>query len=348
MSTHKRQRPELEGAAHERTTDVMRAAVAHRIGGPEVVRVETVPRPRPGRGELLIQVHASDVSVADHRLRARDLPGGFAVIGPVVTGVRTPRRPVLGMEVAGVVEEVGSEVTGFGPGDRVVATTGSRLGGHAELTLVRATGAVTHVPDDLSFEDAVALVFGGHTALAFLRRGDVRAGSEVLVNGASGAVGVMAVQLARHLGARVTGVCSGRNVDLVRSLGADHVVDHEVEDVTTLGAEYDVVVECVGNLPFRRARALVRRGGALLVVVGGLADLLGARWNQTRSGLRVVGGSPGATSDDLAALMRLAQEGRIRPVVDRTYDLEDVVEAHRYVDTGRKRGAVVLRIRSET
>ncbi|MBX9245694.1 NAD(P)-dependent alcohol dehydrogenase [Actinotalea ferrariae] len=325
----------------------MRAAVHHRFGGPEVVGVESVPRPVPGPRDLLVRVHASDVSVADHRMRARDLPRGFALVAPFLLGLRAPRRTVLGMEAAGVVEAVGAEVRDYRPGDRVAAATGAYFGGHAEYALVRADQAVTRVPDDMGFEDAVALVFGGATAMAFLRAGRVGPGSEVLVNGASGAVGVMAVQLAKHLGARVTGVCSGRNVELVRSLGADVVVDHEIEDFAARGETYDVVVECVGNASFRRVRPLIRPGGSLLVVVGALGDLLLAPWRRWRSGIRVVGGDLGWRSEDLALLVRLADEATIRPVVDRTYGLDDVVEAHRYVDTGRKRGAVVLRVRDE-
>lgn len=326
-------------------TPTMRAAVAHRFGGPDAVGVEAVPRPRPRAGELLIAVHASDVSIADHRMRSRDLPAGFGLVGPFLLGFRTPRRPVLGMEAAGVVEEVGAGVTAFRPGDRVVAATGALFGGHAQYARLRADGAVTHVPDGMSFEDAVALVFGGQTALPFLRRGGVGPGSRVLVNGASGAVGVMAVQLAKHLGAHATGVCSGRNLELVRSVGADDVVDYEVEDFTTRGETYDAVLECVGNAPFRRARRVLRRGGALLVVVGSLGGLLAAPFQRLGTGIRVVAGDLGASADDLALLMRLADDGVIRPVVDRTYPLEEVVEAHRYVDTGRKRGTVVLRVR---
>lgn len=327
---------------------VMRAAVNRRFGGPDVVQVETVPRPSPAAGELLVRVDATDVSVADHRMRAKDLPPGFGLVGPFLLGLRTPRRHVLGMEVAGRVAAVGAGVTRFRPGDHVVATTGSRFGGHAEYAILTADGPVTHVPEGMTSQDAVALVFGGHTALPFLRRAGVTSGSEVLVNGASGAVGVMAVQLARHLGAsRVTGVCSGRNAELVRSLGADVVVDHETEDFATRGDTYDVVVECVGNAPYRRVRPLLRRGGGLAVVVGSLGALLGARWFAARAGVRVVTGDPGATAETLAELVRLAQDGVIRPVIDRTYELDDVVEAHRYVDTGRKRGAVVLRVRHE-
>lgn len=325
----------------------MRAAVIERWGGPEVVHVAEVPVPAVGRRDVLVRVHATDVSVADHRLRARDLPRGMGALAWPVVGLRGPRRPVLGMEVAGVVVAVGDDVTTFAPGDRVAAATGARFGGHAQYASVPASGVVARVPGTVSLEDAVALVFGGLTAWKFLARADVQAGTEVLVNGASGATGTMAVQLAAHRGARVTAVCSAGNADLVRSLGAADVVDHRTQDVTTLGRRFDVVVDCVGNLTAAVSPRLLRRGGALLLVVADLAGTLGAPLLALRHGLRVVTGDLRTTADDLTALLRLAEAGTLRPVVDRTYLLDDVVAAHRYVDTGRKRGAVVLRVAPE-
>ena len=324
----------------------MRAAVHERYGGPEVVRLTDVPAPALHPGDLLVRAYASDVSVADHRLRARDLPRGMGVLAGPVVGFRRPRRQVLGMEVAGVVAATGPRVTGFRPGDRVVAATGSGFGGHAELVRVPASGVVAHVPDALRLDEAVALVFGGLTAHKFLSRADVRPGTEVLVNGASGAVGTMVVQLAAARGARVTAVCSAPNADLVRSLGATEVVDHLTQDVTALGRRVDVVVDCVGTLPLARARRVLRRGGTLLLVVADLAGTIGAPFARLR-GVRAVTGDLPTSAADLTELLRLAAEGTLRPVVDRTYAFEDVVEAHRYVDTGRKRGAVVLRILPE-
>lgn len=321
----------------------MRAAVYSTFGGPEVVAVRTVPRPEPGPGDVLVRVEVSDVSVADHRLRARDLPRGMGVLAPFILGLR-PRRRVLGMEVAGVVEAVGAAVTSFRPGDRVVATTGFRFGGHAQYAVVTADGPVARVPDGIALADALAVVFGGITAATFLREAGLRPDDAVLVNGASGAVGVMAVQLATHAGARVTGVASGRNAGLVRDLGAEAVVDHETEDVLASGRAYDVVVDCVGNLPLRRARRVLRPGGSLALVVGDLGSLLALPWHRLRRRYRVVGGNLRATADDLTGLLELVVDGALRPVVDRTYDLDEIVDAHRYVDTGRKRGAVLLRV----
>lgn len=322
----------------------MRAAVARRFGGPEVVQVEQVSKPAPKPDELLVRVHASTVSVADHRLRSRDLPDGLGFLIPVSLGVFRPRKRVLGMDVAGVVEAVGADVTGFAPGDEVIAMLGGSFGGHAEYVCVPVSKAIAPKPPSLSMEEAVALVFGGHTALAFLAHVDIVPGTEVLVNGASGAVGSAVVQLAKLRGARVTAVCSGANADLVRSLGADRVIDYTAEDFAATGEVYDVVVDCVGNAPFERVERSIKPGGALLLVVADLKGMRSAGRHSRRSGKLVTLKPAPVTSEDFAGFARLAETGAFRPVIDRTYDLDDIAEAHRYVDTGRKRGNVVLRI----
>jgi NADPH:quinone reductase-like Zn-dependent oxidoreductase len=335
---------QMTDAAAEATAGTMRAAVARRFGGPEVVAVEDVAKPVPGPGEVLVRLHASTVSIADHRIRAKDLPAGLGFLAVAVLGVFRPRKPVLGMEGAGVIEAVGADVTSFSPGDRVIVLRGSAMGCHAEYVTVPADGAIARIADTMSFEDAAALVFGGYTALSFLDQVDLRSGAEVLVNGASGAVGTAVVQLAAHAGARVTGVCSARNADLVRSLGAARVIDYASEDFATGDDRYDVVVECVGNAPFRRVRGILEPGGALLLVVADLRAMLSERGPSWRSRMLVTHtGSAfgGAVMRDLVAK---AESGGIRPVIDRTYALDDIVEAHRYVDSGRKRGSVVVRI----
>ena len=323
----------------------MRAAVARGFGGPEVVQIGEVPKPTPQADEVLVRVHASTVSIADHRTRSRDLPKGLWFLVPLALGVFRPRKPVLGMDVAGVIEAVGDEVTGFAPGDEVIAMLGAAFGGHAEYVCVKpAATAITRKPGNLSMEESVALVFGGHTALAYLDHVALEPGAEVLVNGASGAVGTAAVQLAKLRGARVTAVCSGGNAELVRSLGADRVIDYTVDDFTADGETYDAIVECVGNAPFERVERSIRPGGALLLVVTSLRSMLTASRNRKRTGKLVTFGGVPVTGDDLATIVRLAEAGEFRPVIDRTYDLDEIVEAHRYVDTGRKRGNVVLRI----
>ena len=263
---------------------------------------------------------------------------------PIALGVFRPRRPVLGMDVAGVVEAVGDEVMGFAPGDEVIAMLGGDFGGHAEYARIPQSKAIARKPRNLDMGEAAALVFGGHTALAYLNHVKLGPGSEVLVNGASGAVGTAVVQLAKQRGATVTGVCSAGKADLVRSLGADHVIDRASEDFATSGRTYDVIVECGGDAPFERVEHSLKPGGALLLVITSLGGMLTASRNTRRSG-KTVTFTPGPVShEDLAGLSRLAEEGRIRPVIDRTFDLDDIVEAHRYVDSGAKRGNVVLRI----
>ncbi|GGI44088.1 NADPH:quinone reductase-like Zn-dependent oxidoreductase [Agromyces flavus] len=335
-----------ENATSAPLVSTMRAAVADRFGGPDVVRVGDVPRPQPRPDELLVRVHASTVSIADHRLRSREVPRGLAlVVGPTI-GFFRPRVRVLGMEAAGLVEAVGDDVTRFAPGDEVILMRGSRFGGHAEYVTIAETGEVAHKPANLSFDEAAAVIFGGHTAIRYLDQVEIGPGTEVLVNGASGAVGSAVVQLAAQRGATVTAVTSARNAELVRSLGAARVVDYTREDFAASGSDirYDVVVDCVGNAPFERVAPVIRPGGTLLLVITDLRGMLAAGGQTRRSGIRVDhrGGDFGA--DGMARLAALAESGALRPVIDRTYPLDEVVEAHRYVDIGRKRGSVVVRI----
>jgi NADPH:quinone reductase-like Zn-dependent oxidoreductase len=251
------------------------------------------------------------------------------------------------MDVAGVVSAVGTDVTGFRPGDEVIAMLGAAFGGHAEYTRVRQDGAIARKPRNMTFEDAVTLVFGGLTARGFLDQAHLTPGATVLVNGASGAVGTAAVQLAKHEGAYVTGVCSSSNRQLVASLGADRVIDHTTDDFTAMAATYDVIVDCVGNAPFERVGHLLNPGGALLLVIADLPAVLQAPVRSRRTGLLVTAGAGKPTAEDLAALVAHAEAGSYRAVRDRTYDLADIAEAHRFVDTGRKRGNVVVRVTAD-
>ena len=322
----------------------MKAAVYRQFGPPEAVRVEEMAKPLPGSGEVLVKVHAGTVSAADHRARGRDVPRGLGMLAALSLGIFKPRHSVLGMDIAGVVEAVGANVTKFRPGDAVIAMLGASFGGHAEYACVPEGGAITAKPRNMTFEEAVTLVFGGLTALVFFSRATITPGDRVLVNGASGAVGTAAVQLAKQLGAQVTGVSSAVNAHLVASLGADRVLDYSAGDFTTGDERYDVVMDCVGNLPFERAAASIKPGGALLLVVADLRGIVLAPWRSRASGKLVTAGSVKYTAEDLAFLVRLAERGQYQAVRDRTYDLADVVEAHRFVDAGRKRGNVVLRM----
>jgi NADPH:quinone reductase-like Zn-dependent oxidoreductase len=239
----------------------VKAAVCERYGPPEVVQIREVPTPAPADGEVLIKAVATTVNSGDARVRALRVPRGLSLPMRLRLGVTKPKTPILGFDVAGRVEAVGRAVSGLQPGDRVVASRGFDFGCHAEYVTVAERGAIAEIPESLSHQDAVALCFGGTTALTFFRLGVLAPGETALINGASGAVGTMAVQLAKHLGAEVTAVCSGANAELVKGLGADHVIDYTMEDFTRDGRRYDVITDNHGNAPYARARGSLKPGG---------------------------------------------------------------------------------------
>ncbi len=305
-----------------------------RYGPPEVVEVREVPAPSlRGDGRVLVRVRAAAVTSADGRIRGARFPRGFAPFARLAFGVRRPRRPVLGGVFSGVVEEVGPGVSGLSVGDEVCGMTGTRMGTHAELVVARADRLVVK-PAAVSHVDAAGVLFGGTTALHYLDD-RVRPGHRVLVNGAAGAIGTSAVQLARLAGGRVTGVCSGANADLVRSLGAEEVVDHTATPLTALTGTYDVVLDTVGNVDIARGRALLAPGGVLLLAVADLGQTIRARGD-------VVAGPSPEKPEHFSRLLDLVASGELRVVVSRSLSLDDVAEAHRVVDTGRKVGNIVL------
>ncbi len=322
----------------------MKAVVHERFGAPEVLHAAEVAKPMPKADEVLVRVHASSVTVGDHRARSLNLPRGFGFLGRLVFGFFGPRNPILGYEVSGVIEAVGASVTKFKPGDAVFGTAGFTFGGYAEYVCIKEGGGIAPKPANLSFGEAAALSFGGETALVFLGKARIQPGERVLINGASGGVGSAMVQLAKQQGAEVTGVCSAGNAELVRSLGADHVIDYRSENFAAQGLKYDVIADCVGNAPFARCEPVLNDGGRLLVVVADLWTLLDNSRRSPKRGIRIFGGSFKEKGEDLRQLAALAEAGKFRPFIDRTYPLEEVVEAHRYVDTGRKRGNVVISV----
>ena len=324
----------------------MKAVVYERYGGPEVLRFIEVPTPIPGPGEVLIRIHATTVTAGDWRMRSLDVPRGFGLLARLAIGITKPRKPILGTELSGVIAEVGRGVKKFKPGDEVVAFPGLALGSHAEFRCMPEDGAIVPKPATLSHAEAAALSFGGGTALYFLRKGKIDAGDRILVNGASGAVGTAAVQLAKHFGAEVTAVCSGGNADLVRSIGADHVIDYTAEDFTRNGRTYDIIMDTAGTAPFGRSRTSLRDGGRLLLVLGGMRDVLSAPWVALTDSRKVIGGTVQTSATDLQFLTSLAERGELRPIIDRTYPFEEIAAAHRYVDTGRKRGNVVITLQA--
>lgn len=320
----------------------MKAIICEGYGTPDVLRIRERPTPVPADNELLIRVRASTVSSADWRVRSLALPRGFGLLGRPMLGFRAPRQPILGTELAGDVVAAGKAVTAFKLGDRVFAFPGGAMGAYAEYVCLPADGPVARMPSNLDYAQAAALSFGGSTMLDFFRRGALRKGDRVLVNGASGAVGTAAVQLARHVGAHVTGVCSTANLDLVQSIGADRVIDYTTHEFTRSGEAYDVIVDAAGTAPFARSAAVLARGGRLLLVNATLPELLLAPWRTMTGPRRVIAGPAQERTDYLHQLAELAICGAFRPVIDRTYPFGRIVEAHRYVDQGHKRGNVVI------
>jgi NADPH:quinone reductase-like Zn-dependent oxidoreductase len=320
----------------------MKAAIYEAYGSPEVVHLGEVPKPVPTENEVLVRVRATTVSSGDWRARSLEMPPGFSALGRLVFGIKRPRQPILGTELAGVVEAVGSKVRAFRPDDAVFGFAGGAMGCHAEYRCLPADGRIALKPVQLSFEEAAALSFGGMTALDVFRRGNLKAGERVLINGASGAVGSAAVQIAKHLGAHVTGVCSRENAERVKALGADAVIDYRVQDFATARNAYDVIVDCAGTAPFGRVRHALKEHGRLLVVLGGFGALLTAPFATMGNTRKIVSGPAAERVEDFKVLAELAEQGAFTPMIDEVFPLERIVEAHRRVDSGRKRGSVVV------
>jgi NADPH:quinone reductase-like Zn-dependent oxidoreductase len=323
----------------------MRAAVCTGYGPPDVLRLRDVPRPVPRDDEVLVRIRATTVSAADCEIRRFDFAPWIWVPIRLAFGIRRPRQPVLGQELAGDVESVGKDVRSFGKGDRVFAATGIPLGAHAEYICLRErpqTGAIATMPANVGYEEAASVPYGGGEALHFLRKANVRTGQRVLVNGAGGSFGTFAVQLAKDLGAHVTAVDSAPKLEMLRTIGADRVIDYAQEDFTDSLETYDVIFDVVRGTPSARMVRSLTENGWLLMANPGFLQIVRARWASRGSGKRVsISGSSG-TSEDLAYLRALIEAGRLHPVVDRRFPLDQMVEAHRYAESGQKLGNVVV------
>jgi NADPH:quinone reductase-like Zn-dependent oxidoreductase len=319
----------------------MRAAVRTSYGPPDVVRIAEVPKPTPKDNQVLVRVHASTVNRTDCGFRA-----GRPFFVRALTGLPQPRVTVLGTEFAGEVEAVGPSVTSFGVGDRVFGFKGLPFGAHAEYLAIPQDGFLATMPAQLSFEDAAPSTEGSHYALALIRKAKVRGGQDVLVNGATGAIGSAAVQLLKQLGAKVTATCGTEHLELVMGLGADRMIDYTTQDFTTDTQRYDVVLDAVGKSSFLQCRRLLKPRGVYLssefgplsqnLVLALVTPLLGGK----KAVLNIARDDP-----RMAGYFReVLESGAFRPLVDRRYPLEEIVEAYRYVETGRKIGNVVISI----
>ncbi len=324
----------------------MKAVVYDRYGPPEVLRIADVERPVPKEDEVLIKVHATTVNRLDVHTREANRKSGLAVsvLSRMVSGLRGPRQRILGSEFAGEVEAAGAAVKEFAVGDRVFGNSGLRFGAHAEFMCMRESARIAHMPAGVSFGEAAPITDGALNALTCLTAADLRKGRRILVYGASGAIGTAGVQLARHFDADVTAVCNTKNLELVKSLGADRVIDYTKEDFTKNGQKYHVIFDAVGKHSFKRSQGSLEPGGMYLPT-DGFENLVLALWTPRFGDKKVVFQiPPRQTKQDVLFLKQLVEAGKFRPVIDRTYALEDVVEATRYVETEQKTGNVVLTV----
>ena len=318
----------------------MKALVCTKYGPPEVLQLQEVTKPTPQDSEVLIKVFATSVTTYDCWIRTATAPPGFGLLVRLSSGLTKPKQAILGTELAGRIEAVGKDVTRLKPGDPVYGFA-ANLGAYAEYVCL-PEAAVAPKPANATYEEAAAVLQGALTAWYFLRKANVQSGQKVLVFGASGGVGMYAVQLARHLGATVTGVCSTSKMDLVKSLGVDHVIDYTQEDFTQSGEVYDVIFDTVGKTPILRSKKVLKPNGAYIFATFGVPLLIRMLWLSLTSNRKVVFGLLQEQTEDLLFLKELIEAGKLKVAIDRVYPLEQAAEAHRYVEAGHKKGNVVI------
>lgn len=320
----------------------MRAMVCKRYGPPEVLELQQLDMPVPKTGEILIKVHASTVTAGDCEIRSFKFPVLLWIPLRLFFGVRKPRMNILGQEFAGEIESVGNGQTLFKKGDRVYGATGLKLGAYADYLCLPSNSAIAHIPEGLSFEEAATIPTGGMNALFFLRKAKIQAGQKVLIIGAGGSIGTVAVQLAKNSGANVTAVDSKEKLDMLLSIGADQVMDYQQEDFTATGESYDVIFDVAGKSPFSKTVNALEPKGVYLMGNPSLGQMFRRMWPTKKSGRKIIAGAASYKTEDLRDLNKLLAEGKIKPVVDQVFPLEQLAQAHRYVESGAKKGNVVI------
>jgi NADPH:quinone reductase-like Zn-dependent oxidoreductase len=327
----------------------MKAIVWTEYGPPGVLQLKEVEKPTPKDNEVLIRIYATTVTAGDCEMRRMETAIQYRILMRMYVGLRRPKRiTILGMELAGEIESVGKEIRKFKKGDQVFAATGFvGTGACAEYICLPEepeAGVVAIKPANMTYEEAAPVPVGGHEALCFLRQGNVQSGKKVLINGAGGTIGTFAIQLAKYFGAEVTGVDSTRKLDMLRSIGADQVIDYTQEDFTKSGETYDFILDVVSKSSFSGSLRSLKQNGCYLIANPGLSQMVRGRWTSRRSSKKVLFGAASPKTEDLLFLKELIEAGKIKSVIDRTYPLEQTAEAHRYVETGHKKGHVVITV----
>jgi len=322
----------------------MKAIVATKYGQPDVLECREVAKPVPQDNEVLVKIYATTVTAGDSRSRSFNVPSSLWIPARLTLGLTKPKKSIPGMVLAGAVEAVGKDVKAFKVGDQIYAYDITKLSTYAEYATVPESSALAMKPSTVGYEEAVAIPFGGVTALNFLKRGNIKSGQQILIYGASGSVGTSAIQLAKHFGTEVTAVCSTSNIKLMQSLGADHVIDYTREDFTKNGKTYDIIFDTVGKTSLSASLESLKKDGSYLQAVSGPAVLIQMQIASKRTGKTLIGGTAHPTKEDLEYLSRLVDDGAIKPVIDRSYPLQEMIEAHRYVDAGHKKGNVVITV----
>lgn len=322
-----------------KTIEKMNAVIATGYGKPEVLKVEQVEKPIPKDNEILIKIHATSVSSGDARIRRAD-----PIIIRLIFGFKKPRKSILGVVIAGEVEAIGKSVSNYKIGDQVFGSTGMKFGAHAEYIALPDDAILAAKPQSMSYEEAAAIPFGGTAALHFLKEANVQQNQKVLIYGASGALGTLAVQLAKNYGAEVTAVCSSSNISLVKSLGADKVIDYTKEDFSVNGEKYDVFFDTVGKSSMKKSLKSLKNGGQLLLASAGMLSIMGGSIASLFMSKKIVSGIIKESVEDMNFFKQLIEEEKIKAVIDRIYTLKQITEAHSYVDKGHKQGNVVISV----
>jgi len=322
----------------------MKAITSRSYGSPSVLNLEDIEKPTPKDKEILVKIIASAVSSGDARIRALNVPFGFKFITKLMFGFKKPKQPVLGVVFSGIVESIGNDVKEFKIGDEVFGAS-SNFGCHAAYVSIPESGAVNFKPKNISFEEAAAFPFGGLTSLKYLRDfGKIKSGEKILIVGASGDLGVLGVQLAKYYGAEVTGVCSTPNLELVRSLGADKVIDYTTSNFTQNGEIYDIIYDTIGVTKFSECKNSLAKNGRLLLAAAGMPQYLQVLTTSMSSGKKVIAGVAMFNKQDLKVLTDLIESEKIKPVIGKRFSLANTAEAHTYVDSGRKVGSAIINI----